>query len=388
MWSNLLRQRSSLIVPISLWACGNACPSGTHSVGSMCEGDAGRIDGGSANEADSAGAPGAGGSGATSGSVSTISRSTAGTGGLGSAGQGDQSSGSSTPRCGDGIVDPNETCDGYCPTASTCKATSTCLKAVFEGDPAKCNATCEMREKTDCASGDACCPNGCKYATDADCSKSCGDGVVDAPEVCEPGSSTQPCPEPASCQSSGCLKRMYVGSALDCTAQCVSTQITAAKSGDGCCPTGANANTDNDCTSRCGNGILEVGEECEDGAPSRGNDFLPLGQKYDDWNCDANSCKRRYIYTPCSADNQCGSDASRLCDRGYCTFRCVVPETTGDPAAALRCTFPNGRDGLCFGDCQLECDTADPNVNQECPKSLTCDLYGGASTWKLCGIGR
>src|SRR5262249_27035895 len=38
---------------------------------------------------------------------------------------------------------------------------------------------------------------------------------------------------------------------------------------DGCCPSGCFANTDNDCQARCGNGVVEPGEQCE---PASSND--------------------------------------------------------------------------------------------------------------------
>src|SRR5262249_4310649 len=43
------------------------------------------------------------------------------------------------------------------------------------------------------------------------------------------------------------------------------TAITMPKNNDGCCPPGANANNDNDCMPKCGNGVVEMGEQCDDG---------------------------------------------------------------------------------------------------------------------------
>jgi cysteine-rich repeat protein len=40
---------------------------------------------------------------------------------------------------------------------------------------------------------------------------------------------------------------------------------TACVNGDGCCPSGCNANNDNDCASVCGNQVVEPGEVCDDG---------------------------------------------------------------------------------------------------------------------------
>jgi cysteine-rich repeat protein len=46
---------------------------------------------------------------------------------------------------------------------------------------------------------------------------------------------------------------------------CTFPPITMPMSGDGCCPAGANANNDSDCAPVCGNMIVEVNEQCDDG---------------------------------------------------------------------------------------------------------------------------
>ncbi len=40
---------------------------------------------------------------------------------------------------------------------------------------------------------------------------------------------------------------------------------------DSCCPDGANSTNDNDCAPVCGNGVLEAGEECDDGNSAAGD---------------------------------------------------------------------------------------------------------------------
>jgi hypothetical protein len=49
-----------------------------------------------------------------------------------------------------------------------------------------------------------------------------------------------------------------------CTAACSFPTITLPANGDGCCPAGANANNDNDCSPVCRNGVVEAGEQCDD----------------------------------------------------------------------------------------------------------------------------
>jgi hypothetical protein len=53
------------------------------------------------------------------------------------------------------------------------------------------------------------------------------------------------------------------GSSQTCDLKCTTTPITAARNNDGCCPSNANANTDNDCQAKCGNGVREPGEDCD-----------------------------------------------------------------------------------------------------------------------------
>jgi hypothetical protein len=50
-----------------------------------------------------------------------------------------------------------------------------------------------------------------------------------------------------------------------CNPVCTTTTITTPSSttSDSCCPAGANANTDINCTPSCGNGVKEAGEDCD-----------------------------------------------------------------------------------------------------------------------------
>ena len=104
---------------------------------------------------------------------------------------------------------------------------------------------------------------------DGDCGPSCGDGTVTpGRETCDsgPGSPT-PCPSSDSCKSSGCSGAAYSGKAGDCTAKCDRFTITERKTGDGCCPSGANMGVDGDCGPSCGDGIVTPGRETCDSGP-------------------------------------------------------------------------------------------------------------------------
>ena len=77
-------------------------------------------------------------------------------------------------KCGNGVVDPLETCDkaiaagqpGACPTS--CTTPDACHTAVLQG-AGTCSASCGFTPITTCASGDGCCPATCIHAQDSDC---------------------------------------------------------------------------------------------------------------------------------------------------------------------------------------------------------------------------
>lgn len=98
-------------------------------------------------------------------------------GGMGGSGEASSSSGKTSsssgnlpPGCGNGVVEGNETCDppGSCPTI--CNDNDACTMNMLGGSAATCNVVCTYSAITMCGNGDGCCPMGCTYATDDDCS--------------------------------------------------------------------------------------------------------------------------------------------------------------------------------------------------------------------------
>ncbi len=116
--------------------------------------------------------------------------------------------------------------------------------------------TCAERACTDVA--DSCCPAACNANDDIDCAAVCGNGTLEPGERCDPLGTC-----PTECPAQGCAL-FTLDQPGTCFAQCqpAGTQ-TVCQNGDGCCPSGCNANNDTDCTPACGNGAVESGETCD-----------------------------------------------------------------------------------------------------------------------------
>ena len=181
-----------------------------------------------------------------------------------------------TVVCGNGLLEAGEWCDpgitsgpGKCKTAADCDDLDKCTTDSLSGSG--CQVSCKYTVKT--ASGstiDGCCPAGATSLTDKDCPAACGNGLLEAGEICDPGitSGVGKCPTLADCDDQNlCTADTLAGGA--CNRKCLNTTIAAnATTKDGCCPSGANSKTDKDCPPLCGNGIIEAGELCDTGIVS------------------------------------------------------------------------------------------------------------------------
>jgi hypothetical protein len=258
--------------------------------------------------------------------------------------------------CGNGVVEHGETCDPPSACQPECKTTNACLVMTRLGDPSACNVKCEMTAIAQCKSGDGCCPTGCSYASDTDCSKSCGDGQVTAPETCEPTSTSRPCP--ASCDDGkACTTDIATGSSAQCNVVCTNTPITAPLPSDGCCPAAGNALNDNDCKPVCGNGVKEGSEIC-DGA-----------------DCPT-SCDDR---DPCTDDKLEGTAAG-------CTAKCTHTAKGGSAATSDGCC-PTGNTNLTDPDCKPVCGNNVKESGELCDGDCrnTCDDANGCTVDTLTG---
>ncbi|MDI7268613.1 MAG: CAP domain-containing protein, partial [Myxococcota bacterium] len=106
-----------------------------------------------------------------------------------------------------------------------------------------CNARCTTTPVTACAGGDGCCPAGCTPAGDSDCSATCGNGILEPGETCDP---ERTCPRNCN-DGNACTTDVMTGSRADCNVVCTHAPITACAGGDGCCPAGCTNAADADC---------------------------------------------------------------------------------------------------------------------------------------------
>jgi cysteine-rich repeat protein len=174
-----------------------------------------------------------------------------------------------TAMCGNGILEPGELCDtgitagaGACPAA--CDDGVACTTDTLM-NPSSCQASCSHTAITQPVNGDGCCPAGANTGNDNDCQAGCGNGVVDPGETCDTAIATGTGSCPTTCSDGMACTTDVLVNAGTCTVVCTYPAITTPINGDGCCPATGNANNDNDCAPSCGNGVVETGEQCDDG---------------------------------------------------------------------------------------------------------------------------
>jgi hypothetical protein len=266
--------------------------------------------------------------------------------------------------CGNGTVDPGEKCDrrigsgqpGACPSAN-CGAATACNPRWRQGTG--CQAECVSGTITEPDDGkDGCCPTGATPATDRDCSEeTCGDGQVTGNEKCDTALATGSgaCPDAMSClTSNACEPKQLAGTG--CSVECVMSEISQPLDGDGCCPAGANANVDDDCSASCNNGVVEPGETCEASCPATCPSIdvcQPRELTGNVTECTA-ACINAAPITACTSDDGC------------CPIACT---NTGEDGSDLDCPLTS----LCH-DGQLDpgefCDDGSGSPTP-CPMSCT-----------------
>lgn len=181
-----------------------------------------------------------------------------------------------------------------------------------------------------------CCPPG---NTIEQCLSVCGDGEVTGAEHCDTAiaaGDTGACV--TTCEAlDACTPTMLAGEA--CDTHCEPVPITAFNTGDDCCPEGADATEDGDCTSICDNGVIEDGETCD-----------PIAS------CDS----------ACTAPNAC-LRAMPSGSASDCTADCeLVPVTACDDGDGC---CPSGCTQVLDDDCSATCGDGVIDEGESCETS-------------------
>lgn len=191
-----------------------------------------------------------------------------------------------------------------CNSAADCDDNDACTLDVCDGSPKKCKSTAIR----DCSNADGCCPSGCTYETDDDCSL---DDQCNFDSDCDDGES--------------CTLDLCMGSPKACN----NSRILSCSDDDMCCPLGCVYDTDNDCNMT---DICILAADCDD-----------------DDACTIDQCKG---------------------EPKNCTYTAITSCLTADGCCPIGCTFAEDNDcppDLCIN--STDCDDADPSTTDICDGS-------------------
>lgn len=270
----------------------------------------------------------------------------------------ENNSNNTTAECGNGVLEPGETCDGDCPTS--CASNDPCTGLVLTGSADRCNVVCDEQPVTACVTGDMCCPELCSEDNDGDCVAGCGNGVLEPGELCDGD-----CPT-ACGDDNACTRDIYSGSASTCTAMCSFEEISVCQGGDGCCPTGCTEANDSDCNCVPERTCASVGAEC--GSIDNGCEVVACPNTCGaNESCSQNTCidvsGNAFVGDPCANDGQCAGFTNAYCEThvdfsgGYCSAPCQFDNDCpmGSHCARLFAGDPN-QTKLCMKNCATDGD--------------------------------
>jgi hypothetical protein len=241
--------------------------------------------------------------------------------------------------CGNGKLDPGETCDPVAACPSACPQMQCQLYTLQKGGT--CQASCVAAgTQTKCINGDGCCPTGCNTTNDSDCKPVCGNGVVEQGELCDGNC-------PSKCPAVGCQQKTLQGAATTCDAHCVDGAVqNACVDNDSCCPATCNATSDADCVPRCGNGIVEGTEVCDGNCPT---------------SCAAVGCQLRVLQGSAQSCNV-------MCVNGGQQSACINNDSC----------CPSGCNSLNDNDCNPVCGNGVVESGETCDPVSNCSAIQAA----------
>lgn len=256
--------------------------------------------------------------------------------------------------CGNGLVDPGETCDsaietgtGACPTECPDDGNA-CTQENLFGSPLDCDARCAQFVVIQCIDGDGCCPDGCSPTSDLDCSANCNNGVIDEGETCDPPDT---CVALEDCEDNdACTVDSLSGSAANCSAACVNAPVTECVNDDGCCAPGCTLANDNDCDAICGDGEVTGAETCDNAIDPGMEGACP-----DEAACNDNDA--------CTVDSLSGS--AEMCDAA-CQNAAITACTNDDGCCPATCNPGNDND------CNAVCGNGVVEVGETCDPIASC----------------
>ncbi len=280
------------------------------------------------------------------------------------------------PRCGNGVREGRELCDGT-DCVLSCETSNKCLVVTLEGSNETCDARCSKpMEIRECKDGDGCCAEECNFQNDDDCSSSCGDGIVDATELCEPTSSDKPCS--ITCvDADPCTTDIRTGTPDSCNVACAHTPMP--RLGPESCDDGDPCTRDTRiesatvCATECRNApINRTGPTaCDDGDPCT-RDTLNASPTTCTNECDHQPMARSGP-SQCNDDDPCTRDM-RVESATECSAECkyeMMPRTgpsecdDGDP-----CTRDMRLESQTS--CTAECRNETLSDGTRCNENGTC----------------
>jgi cysteine-rich repeat protein len=323
--------------------------------------------------------------------------------------------------CGNGKLDPGETCDG---AAGTCAPGDTCTACACVAIPHCGDNVVQTGEQ--CDDGNIVSNDGCSSTCKTEF---CGDLVVQTSEQCDDGNTIEcdscstscklvtGCGDGVVCGTEQCDDGPANGTLGDtCTKDC--QLMPPAKCGDGNLDTGEQCDDGNHmdcdgcsrfCLIECGNGKIDCSETCDDGNTASndgcsatcqlefcGDHFVQSGEECDDGaqngvlgdacstTCSLHWCGDGHVDT----NEQCDDANANLCDG--CTPDCIAETaacpicSAGSTAPCIPCTAVSDCDplracgsttcsaGVCTPTTPPTCDDGNPCTVDACDPARGC----------------